>query len=95
MPKYRTECWVKFTQDVEANSTAEADAILDAGIARYAEGACLKIGTVQIDPPLPPPPPDKPKPTTPIRPRGGRPNGGGSPGTPVLGRYTITKAEAA
>ena len=97
MPKYRIECWTKLTEYVTANSTAEADKYLDAFMARCPEGETLKIGTVQVDPPLPPPEPEAPKPTTPIRPnpRGGRPNGGGSPGTPVLGKYTTTTAVAA
>lgn len=34
--------------------------------------------------PIPPPPPEKPKPGPRRNPRGGKPNGGGSPGTPTI-----------
>ena len=92
MNEYRIEWWLKHSILVNAVDTAAADKVLDGLLLDYADGRALKIGTVRTKPPLPP---DAPAPT-PAKPRrGGPPEGGGSPGTPVLAKLEFTEAVAA
>lgn len=80
MKKFTVKLQRDFEVEVEAEDIVIADALARQVLAQFPEGTCKLLSIKADDYKEPPEEPDP----VPFKPRGGKPNGGGTPGTPVV-----------
>jgi hypothetical protein len=88
MKKYFVVFQRDFEVEVEAESTADAAVLARQIVAQFPAGTCKLLSIKAedyVEPPEPATPPSKPR---------GRPNGGGTPGTPVVKKEVLADAIA-
>ena len=85
MNKYRIKFQRDFEMDVEAEGIQLAEKIGQAILAQFPKDTC-KLLSIEAHGEVAAVQPEKPQP--PLKPRG-RPNGGGTPGTPVARREVL------